>query len=96
MLHDQPSGTSLSRGGKSNMVGVYFVNLVAHCTWKYIFGEPACLFSFFAVKAGGKRVVKKNSEDTATPEKESKRPDKPRYRADLKFKYPAASGVHCC
>ncbi|GAA6093435.1 death-associated protein-like 1-B isoform X2 [Tachysurus ichikawai] len=31
-----------------------------------------------AVKAGGKRVVKKNSEDNGTPEKESKRADKPR------------------
>ncbi|KAK2849817.1 hypothetical protein Q7C36_008600 [Tachysurus vachellii] len=30
-----------------------------------------------AVKAGGKRVVKKNSEDNGTPEKESKRADKP-------------------
>ncbi|MCJ8732792.1 hypothetical protein PDJAM_G00215390 [Pangasius djambal] len=31
-----------------------------------------------AVKAGGKRVVKKNNEDNGTPEKESKRADKPR------------------
>lgn len=39
------------------------------------------MFISIAVKAGGKRVVKKNSED-GTPEKESKRADKPRYRAD--------------
>ncbi|TSK92943.1 Death-associated protein-like 1-B [Bagarius yarrelli] len=31
-----------------------------------------------AVKAGGKRLVKKNNEDGGTPEKESKRTDKPR------------------
>ncbi|XP_036425613.1 death-associated protein-like 1-A [Colossoma macropomum] len=31
-----------------------------------------------AVKAGGKRVVKKSNEDNGTPEKESKRPEKPR------------------
>ncbi|XP_066497090.1 death-associated protein-like 1 homolog isoform X2 [Hoplias malabaricus] len=30
------------------------------------------------LKAGGKRVVKKSSEDTAIQEKEGKRPDKPR------------------
>ncbi|KAL6484441.1 hypothetical protein MHYP_G00064860 [Metynnis hypsauchen] len=31
-----------------------------------------------AVKAGGKRVVKKSNEDNGTPEKEGKRPEKPR------------------
>ncbi|XP_060786323.1 death-associated protein-like 1 homolog isoform X2 [Neoarius graeffei] len=31
-----------------------------------------------AVKAGGKRVVKKNSEDNGTLEKDSKRADKPK------------------
>ncbi|XP_017547059.1 death-associated protein-like 1-A isoform X1 [Pygocentrus nattereri] len=30
-----------------------------------------------AVKAGGKRVVKKSNEDNGTPEKEGKRPEKP-------------------
>ncbi|KAI5107369.1 death-associated protein-like 1 [Silurus meridionalis] len=38
-----------------------------------------------AVKAGGKRVVKKNSEDNGTLEKESKKADKPRYKAELIF-----------
>ncbi|KAL7865392.1 hypothetical protein SRHO_G00106390 [Serrasalmus rhombeus] len=31
-----------------------------------------------AVKAGGKRVVKKSNEDNGTPEKEGRRPEKPR------------------
>uniref|UniRef100_A0A3B4E1I8 Uncharacterized protein n=1 Tax=Pygocentrus nattereri TaxID=42514 RepID=A0A3B4E1I8_PYGNA len=32
----------------------------------------------YEVKAGGKRVVKKSNEDNGTPEKEGKRPEKPR------------------
>ncbi|KAL2081461.1 hypothetical protein ACEWY4_023314 [Coilia grayii] len=31
-----------------------------------------------AVKAGGMRVAKKNTEENGTPEKETKRPEKPR------------------
>lgn len=49
-----------------------------NCTLWLLWVNSMSCFSF-TVKAGGKRVVKKNSEDNGTPEKDSKRADKPRY-----------------
>lgn len=56
-----------------SMPGLLTVLRLVSAKWLY------CDVWLCIVKAGGMRVAKKSSEESGTPEKDTKRPEKPRY-----------------